>query len=71
MIEYKLYLNGEPVIRSDAFPDNRSKNQKRKDRKEYFKLKRKSRGSITFEIPREKPWHEKIIIKENNKTLEK
>lgn len=63
MKEYIITMNGQPVVRSDFLPDTRSKNQKRKDRKEYFKLKRTMRGSLTFEIPIEKPWHERIIIK--------
>ena len=63
--EYTLFIDGHPVVRSseNPFPDTRSKNQKKKDRKEYFKNKRKQRGSITFELPLEKPWHERIVIK--------
>ena len=63
MKEYIITINGQPVVRSDFLPDTRSKNQKRKDRKEFFKNKRKQRGSLTFELPIEKPWHERIIIK--------
>ena len=52
--DYKTTLNGQPVVYSDStdglFPDTRSKNQKKKDRKEYFKRKRKMRGSITIEV---------------------
>ena len=62
--DWKITLNGQPVVRSDSFPDTRSKNQKKKDRKEYFKQKRKMRGSLTIELPMEKPWHERIVIKE-------
>lgn len=62
--DWKITLNGQPVGRSDSiddlFPDTRSKNQKKKDRKEYFKQKRKMRGSLTIELPIEKPWH--VII---------
>lgn len=62
-------LNGQPVGRSDSiddlFPDTRSKNQKKKDRKEYFKQKRKMCGSLTIELPIEKLWHERIVIKES------
>ena len=69
--DYKIYLNGQPIKRSDStddlFSDTRSKNQKKKDRKEYFKQKRKLRGSLTIELPMEKPWHERIVIKENLK----
>lgn len=61
--EYKITINGQPLQRATLFKDTRSKNQKRKDRKDYFKLKRTMRGSLTFEIPIEKPWHERIIIK--------
>lgn len=50
--DYKTTLNGQPVVYSDSidslFPDTRSKNQKKKDRKEYFKQKRKMRGSFTI-----------------------
>lgn len=63
--DWKITLNGQPVVRSDSFPDTRSKNQKKKDRKEYFKQKRKMRGSLTIELPMEKPWHERIVIKES------
>ena len=52
--DYKTTLNGQLVVYSDStdglFPDTRSKNQKKKDRKEYFKRKRKMRGSITIEV---------------------
>ena len=61
--DYQLYINGQPIKRAEGFPDTRSKNQKRKDRKEYFKNKRKMRGSLSFTIEKEKPWHERIIIK--------
>ena len=65
--DFKITLNGEPIkkITSNSLPDNRSKNQRKKDRKEYFKNKRKSRGSLTIKnLPWERPWHERIIIKE-------
>lgn len=69
--DYKIYLHGPTVKHSDStddlFPDTRSKNQKKKDRKEYFRQKRKLRGSLTIELPMEKPWHERIVIKENLK----
>ena len=65
--DWKITLNGQPVVRSDSFPDTRSKNQKKKDRKEYFKQKRKMRGSLTIELPMEKQWHERIVIKESKK----
>lgn len=43
--DYKIFINGQPVKRSnstdDLFPDTRSKNQKKKDRKEYYRQKRK------------------------------
>ena len=52
--DYETTLNGQPVVYSGSidslFPDTRSKNQKKKDRKEYFKRKRKMRGSITIEV---------------------
>lgn len=52
--DYKTTLNGQPVVYSDStdglFPDTRSKNQKKKDRKEYFKRKRKMRGSFTIVV---------------------
>ena len=67
--DWKITLNGQPVSRSesidDLFPDTRSKNQKKKDRKEYFKQKRKMSGSLIIELPTEKPWHERIVIKES------
>jgi hypothetical protein len=68
MDKYQLFIvgeNGEPITikRAEGFPDTRSKNQKKKDRKEYFKNKRKSRRSLSFTIEKEKPWHERIIIK--------
>ena len=62
--DWKITLNGQPVVRSDSLPDTRSKNQKKKDRKEYFKQKRKMRGSLTIELLMEKPCHERIVIKE-------
>ena len=66
--DWKITLNGQPVVRSDSiddlFPDTRSKNQKKKDRKEYFKKKRKQFKGFSFTLPIEKPWHERIIIKE-------
>ena len=65
--DYQLYINGQPIKRAEGFPDTRSKNQKRKDRKEYFKNKRKMRGSLSFTIEKEKPWHERIIIKSVDK----
>ena len=37
-----------PIIA--LFPDTRSKDQKKKDRKEYFKRKRKMHGSFTIEV---------------------
>ena len=52
--DYKITLNGQPVVYSDSidglFPDTRSKNQKKKDRKEYFKRKRKMCGSFTIKV---------------------
>lgn len=71
--DWKITLNGQPVSRSDSivdlFPDTRSKNQKKKDRKEFFKNKRKQSGSLMFEIPLEKPWHERIIIREDGNEI--
>lgn len=72
MDKYNLFIvgeNGETIAikMAENFPDTRSKNQKRKDRKEYFKNKRKMRGSISFTIEKEKPWHERIIIKSVDK----
>ena len=61
--DYQLFVNGQPIKKAEVFQDTRSKNQKRKDRKEYFKNKRKMRGSLSFTIEKEKPWHERIIIK--------
>jgi uncharacterized GH25 family protein len=65
--DYQIFINGEPIKRITEFSDTRSKNQKRKDRKEYFKQKRKARGSLSFTIEKEKPWSEKIIIKGGEK----
>lgn len=52
LTDYETTLNGQSVVYSDSidslFPDTRSKNQKKKDRKEYFKRKRKMRGSFTI-----------------------
>ena len=64
--DYQIFIDGQPIKikRAEDFPDTRSKNQKRKDRKEFYKNKRKSRGSLSFTIEREKPWHERIIIKQ-------
>ncbi len=39
--DWEITLNCQPVVYSDSFPDTLSKNQKKKDRKEYFKMKRK------------------------------
>lgn len=58
------YKKGRKI---ESLPDSRSKNQKKKDRKKYFKQKRKMRGNITIELPREKSWHERIVIKEKLK----
>ena len=68
MDKYNLFIvgeNGESITikRAEGFPDTRSKNQKKKDRREFYKNKRKSRGSLSFTIEKEKPWHERIIIK--------
>ena len=64
--DWKITLNGQPVVYSDSiddlFPDTRSKNQKKKDRKEYFKMKRKHFNGISFTLPMEKPWHEIIVM---------
>lgn len=67
--DYQLFINGQPIKikRAEAFPDTRSKNQKKKDRREFYKNKRKSRGSLSFTIEKEKPWHERIIIKSVDK----
>lgn len=68
--DWKITLNGQPVVYSDSiddlFPDTRSKNQKKKDRKEYFKKKRKHFKGISITLPMEKPWHERIVIGGNN-----
>lgn len=40
----------------------RSKNQKKKCRKEYFKMKRKHFNGIIITFPMEKPFHERIVI---------
>lgn len=61
--DYQIFINGQPIKRAEGFPDTRSKNQKKKDRREFYKNKRKSCGSLSFTIEREKPWHERIIIK--------
>lgn len=64
--DYTITLDGQPVsISREPLLDTRSKNQRRKDRKEWFKQKRKMRGSIEIELPLEKPWHERIVIKES------
>lgn len=63
--DWKITLNGQPVGRSDSidsFPDTRSKNQKRKDRKKYFSDKRKASGSLEFEIKKER-WIDRILVK--------
>ena len=67
--DYQLFINGQPIKirRAEGIPDTRSKNQKKKDRREFYKNKRKSRGSLSFTIEREKPWHERIIIKSVDK----
>ena len=65
--DYQIYINGQPIKRAEGFSDTRSKNQKKKDRREFYKNKRKSRGSLSFTIEKEKPWHERIIIKSVDK----
>ena len=69
--DWKITLNGQSVVRSDSIddllPDTRSKNQKKKDRKEYFKMKRKQFRGISFTIPMEKSWHERIKVVGNGK----
>lgn len=72
MDKYNLFIvgeNGESIAikKAEDFPDTRSKNQKKKDRREFYKNKRKSRGSLNFTIEKEKPWHERIIIKSVDK----
>ena len=49
LIDGKIFLGKTDSI-DGLFPDTRSKNQKKKDRKEYFKRKRKMRGSFTIEV---------------------
>lgn len=63
--DWKITLNCQPVVSSDSFPDTRSKNHKKKDRKEYFKMKRKQFNGISFALPKEKLWHERIVIKKS------
>ena len=67
--DWKITLNGQSVVRSDSIDnlvqDTRSKNQKKKDRKEYFKMKRKQLNGISITLPMEKLWHERIVIKES------
>ena len=60
--DYTITLNGNPVVKADSFPDTRSKNQKRKDRKKYFSDKRKASGSLEFEIKKER-WIDRILVK--------
>ena len=60
--DYTITLNGNPVVKTDSFPDTRSKNQKRKDRKKYFSEKRKASGSLEFKIVKER-WIDKILVK--------
>lgn len=60
--DYTITINGKPVVKADSFPDARSKNQKRKDRKKYFSDKRKASGSLEFEIKKER-WIDKILVK--------
>ena len=59
--DYQIYINGQPIKRAEGFPDTRSKNQKKKDRREFYKNKRKSRGSLSFTIEREK-----TVARKNN-----
>ena len=64
--DWKITFNGQPVVYydyiDDLFPDTRSKNQKKKDRKEYFKKKRKQFNGISITLSMEKPWHERIVM---------
>ena len=60
--DYTITINGNPVVKADSFPDTRSKNQKRKDRKKYFSDKRKASGSLEFKIEKER-WIDKILVK--------
>lgn len=48
--EIKIYINGRPVRYFYTLPDNRSKNQKKRDRKEWFKNKRKQFKGLSFKI---------------------
>ena len=68
--DWKITLNCHPVVRSDSIDNlvqyTRSKNQKKKDRNEYFKMKRKQFNGISITLPMEKPWHERIVIGGNN-----
>ena len=68
--DWEITLDGQPVkISRNPFPDTRSKNQQKKDRKEFFKNKRKQSGSLIIEIPLEKPWHKRIIIREDGNEI--
>lgn len=52
--DYEIFLDGQQIKKvtsSELFPDTRSKNQKKKDRKEWFKQKRKSRGGFSIDLP--------------------
>lgn len=64
--KYEMYIDGVPVSKcaSDHFDIKIGKNEAKRQRRKAARRKRASRGTISITLPREKPWHEKILVKE-------
>lgn len=68
--KYEMYIDGIPVSKctSDHLDLKIGKNEEKRQRREAARRKRASRGTISITLPREKPWHERILI--NNYEVE-
>lgn len=64
--KYEMCIDGVPVSKctSDHLDIKIGKNEEKRQRRKAAKRKRASRGTISITLPREKPWHEKILVKE-------
>lgn len=64
--KYEMYIDGVPVSKCTSFhlDIKIGKNEEKRQRREAARRKRASRGTISITLPREKPWHERILVKE-------
>lgn len=64
--DFEITVDGVPIkkVTSDRLEVQMGTNERKRLHREAAKRKRKMRGSITFELPKETPWHKKILIKE-------